>query len=155
MTGLEIALTIITLAALGVAGWSLWLGRTNAKRLKTIFQAGEIEDADALIEAYAERFQSLDKKLERAFTRLSEHDKLISHAIQKVGVTRFNPFDDMGGESSFVLALLDQENTGVLVTSITMRDGTRVYAKHIERGVSKLNLSDEESALLTQTINQQ
>lgn len=154
MSGVEVILGLVSLASLVVGGYGIFRSRQTAKRLAAIFESGTIEDTDALIEAYAQRFKSLDSKLERSFTRLSEHDKLLSHAVQKVCVKRFNPFDDMGGESSFVLALLDQENTGILVTSITMRDGTRVYAKHIEKGVSTLNLSDEETALLTQTIKQ-
>ena len=54
--------------------------------------------------------------------------------IQKVGLLRFNPFKDTGGDQSFILALVDGENTGVLVSGLYSRSGTRWYAKKVLHG---------------------
>lgn len=67
----------------------------------------------------------------------------VSH-IQKVGLVRFNPFSEVGGDHSFSVAVLDAGDTGVVLTSIHTRDRTRVYAKVIRRGKSSTELSSEE-----------
>lgn len=54
--------------------------------------------------------------------------------IQKVGLLRFNPFKDTGGDQSFILALLDAKDTGAVVTALYSRSGTRWYAKKVIEG---------------------
>lgn len=66
--------------------------------------------------------------------------------IQKVGLVRFNPFNDTGGDQSFILSLVDSENTGVVISSLHTRAGTRWYAKRVERGKGMdYQLSNEET----------
>ena len=64
--------------------------------------------------------------------------------IQKVGMVRFNPFEEMGGDHSFSLALLDATLSGYVITGLHTRERTRVYVKRIEKGKSKSDLSNEE-----------
>ena len=71
------------------------------------------------------------------------HETLLS-AIQRIGLVRFDAFEDMGGQLSFALALLDADGTGVVLSSINGRRETRVYAKGIERGESAVPISEEE-----------
>lgn len=73
--------------------------------------------------------------------------------IQKLSLTRFNPFDEMGGDQSFILCLLDNTNSGVIITSLHNRDTTRLYAKEIKNGQSEsAALSKEEKSTLLKTI---
>lgn len=72
--------------------------------------------------------------------------------VQKVGVIRFNPFKEIGGDHSFSLALLDGEDSGVIVTCLHTRERTRVYMKGIKRGKSELDLSLEEKKALERAI---
>jgi hypothetical protein len=60
----------------------------------------------------------------------------VSFHVQKVGLIRFNPFDDTGGDQSFILALVDAHDSGVIVSSYHTRSGTRLYAKNIKAGKS-------------------
>lgn len=64
--------------------------------------------------------------------------------LQKVGFLRFNPFDDAGGNISFVLAMLNAKDEGVVISSLHGRDGTRIYAKEVLAGKSESKLTDEE-----------
>ena len=74
----------------------------------------------------------------------------IAH-IQKIGLIRFNPFEDTGGDQSFILALVDGNNTGVVISSLYSRSGTRWYAKKIAEGKAVGHeLSDEEKRALAQ-----
>ena len=65
--------------------------------------------------------------------------------IQRVGMKRFNPFGDTGGNQSFSMALLDANNDGVVLSSLHGRSGTRIYAKPVKSGKQlEHELSSEE-----------
>lgn len=69
--------------------------------------------------------------------------------IQKIGLIRFNPFKDTGGDQSFILSLVDGNNTGVIISGLYARSGTRWYAKKVVKGKSlEHELSDEEKTAL-------
>lgn len=69
--------------------------------------------------------------------------------IQKVGIIRYNPFADTGGEQSFILAILDGTDSGIVLTSLHSRGNTRWYAKNIKtgKGVDHQLSEDEEKAV--------
>ena len=72
----------------------------------------------------------------------------------KIKLLRFNPFDNLGSDQSFVLCLLDNTNSGVIITSLHNRESTRVYAKTIKNGQGENDaLSKEEAQTLIKTIN--
>lgn len=72
----------------------------------------------------------------------------------KLNLVRFNPFEGVGGDQSFILCLLDNSNSGVIITSLHNRSFTRVYAKAIRHGeCDNSALSREESKCLLKTIN--
>ena len=69
-------------------------------------------------------------------------------ALQRTGLVRFNPFEDTGGNQSFALALLDAQGSGIVVSSLHSRTGTRVYGKAITAGKAEAALSNEEGEAL-------
>lgn len=76
-------------------------------------------------------------------------EKSGSFHIQKLGLMRFNPFKDTGGDQSFILSLIDGNDTGVIISGLYSRSGTRWYAKKIVNGKSvEYELSDEEKQAL-------
>lgn len=65
--------------------------------------------------------------------------------IQKIGLVRFNPFKDTGGDQSFTLALIDAHDTGIVISALHSRSGMRWYAKRVVMGRGhEYDLSDEE-----------
>lgn len=88
------------------------------------------------------------KILKKDFKKISEDIKSLEReslfSIQKVGVIRFNPFKEIGGNQSFSVALLNGHNDGIVITSFYSQDGNRVFAKPIKKGKSKYLLSKEE-----------
>ncbi len=72
--------------------------------------------------------------------------------IQKVGLVKFNPFEEVGGEHSFSLCLLNNDDTGVMFTGLHTRDRTRVYLKEVKNGKSTTELSKEEVRALKLAI---
>jgi len=93
---------------------------------------------------------SLLKKSEVDSGRIDEIKKAVKKLesesrfhFQKASLVRFNPFSDLGGNQSFSLALLDDRNKGVVITSLHGRQTTRVYTKLID-GEKEIKLSEEE-----------
>jgi len=69
--------------------------------------------------------------------------------IQKIGLLRFNPFKDTGGDQSFILSLVDAHGTGIIITALYSRSGTRWYAKKVIEGKgAEHELSEEEKKAL-------
>ena len=98
------------------------------------------------------------KKLEKKVEALSEEIKNLKKdskfSVQKTGLVRYNPFQDLGGDQSFSIALLDGNNNGVVITSLYAREGNRVFAKSIEKGESKYSLSGEEIEAIKKAIKE-
>ena len=88
------------------------------------------------------------KILEDSFNKLSlEFENLKKEqrfSVQKIGVVRFNPFSEVGGDQSFSIALLDGNDDGLVITSFYTREGNRVYGKPIKNGKSQYAFSKEE-----------
>ena len=71
----------------------------------------------------------------------------------KINILRFNPFEDIGGDQSFILTILNRNNDGVVLTSLHNRDLTRIYAKPIKKGEGdNITLSKEEKLAIVKTI---
>ena len=81
------------------------------------------------------------RKLSR---RLEKIEDKSSHFFQKLGVVRFNPFKEVGGNQSFSIALLDAEDNGFVITNLYSREGNRSFGKPIKNGLSEYSLSKEE-----------
>lgn len=109
----------------------------------------EVTDLKKILEKVLDSESANKKQIEDAFKRiefLEEDGKL---HIQKVGLTRFNPFKELGGDHSFSIAFLDAKSSGIIITSLHTRDRTRVYMKDVKKGKSSFELSaDEKKALL-------
>jgi len=89
-------------------------------------------------------FNNLEKNLEELSEELKSLKEESKFSIKKVGLVRFNPFKEIGGDQSFSVALLNNNNSGVVITSLYTREGNRVYGKPIENSSSNYLLSAEE-----------
>lgn len=73
----------------------------------------------------------------------------LENSVTRVEILRFNPYDDTGGDQSFAVCLLDRKGSGVVMTSLHARSGTRVFGKEIVLGKSnKYQLSKEEELVI-------
>ena len=96
------------------------------------------------IQDYYETSKRIEEKYSKLLDMVTDMDKTDKTKIQKVGLIRYNPFDEMGGNLCFALALLDGHDNGVVLNGIHSRTGSFTYAKPIEMGVSTYMLSEEE-----------
>jgi hypothetical protein len=109
----------------------------NEKNLKTV------------IENMLKNVSSNTKNIESLKNYCDTIEKEGKLHIQKVGLLRFNPFKDTGGDQSFILSLLDGNDTGVIISGLFSRTGTRWYAKRVAQGKGvDYELSEEEQKAL-------
>ncbi len=94
----------------------------------------------------------LEKNLGELSQDLKELKAESRSHFKKIGLVRYNPFSGVGGDQSFSIALFDDHNNGVVLTSLFSREGNRVYAKIVEKGVSPHVLSDEEKQAIKKAI---
>lgn len=94
----------------------------------------------------------LEKNLGELSEELAELKQESRFHFKKIGFIRYNPFSGVGGDQSFSVALLDDHDNGVIITSLFSREGNRVYAKIVEKGVSPHVLSDEEKQAIKKAI---
>ena len=103
---------------------------------------------EAILEAHLDKVYAVAREVDDLAARVRGAGATQRRAFQRIGLVRFNPFEDTGGNQSFALALLDQHGDGFVVSSLHARAGTRVYGKAIARGTSETTLSAEESEAL-------
>ncbi len=114
----------------------------SSKSLKTVLE-DLIKDAD---------LNKKDIDTLKDFTLKLEKEGQLH--IQKVGLLRFNPFKDTGGDQSFILSLIDGNDTGVIISGLYSRSGTRWYAKTVKNGKGiEHELSEEEIKALKEAKN--
>ncbi|MDP2663985.1 MAG: DUF4446 family protein [bacterium] len=99
------------------------------------------------------QFKVLNNDLERVSQELEDLKKNHFFSVQKIGIVRYNPFSQVGGDQSFSLAVLDGNNDGVVITSYYIREGNRVYGKPISGGKSDYSLSEEEKQAIIKAQN--
>jgi len=146
-------LSIVAVAAAAVAALSLVLNLLLARRLNRLRSPLRRRTSGP---ATAEQLAVTSDTLLNDVEQLAKAVELVrdeqSYAIQRIGLVRFDAFEDMGGKMSFAAAMLDGEGTGIVLSSINGRTDTRIYAKPVERGRSKHNLSEEESEAIRRAL---
>ncbi|KKQ21080.1 MAG: hypothetical protein US35_C0030G0008 [Parcubacteria group bacterium GW2011_GWA2_37_10] len=137
-------LGIVILILVAINGFLLWYFYKTNKKIDTLLEKGKIKDFKNIFLSQKEKNNDLEEQIKEAFLKIKNLDNISERTIQKVGVVRFNPFNDLGGNQSFVIALLDNQNNGFVISSLFIKEGNRVYAKFINAGKSDHLLSKEE-----------
>jgi hypothetical protein len=147
----SVAVIALVLALLALAGAVLLLARQQRllgqyQQLMTGTSGGNLEallnDHVARVHRTTERVKALEKQVRRLETSGYLN-------FQHLGMLRYNPFHDTGGDQSFAIALADGHGNGVVLSSLHARDVTRVYAKPLLSWESAYSLTDEEKRAIT------
>ncbi|MDP3990821.1 MAG: DUF4446 family protein [Candidatus Nealsonbacteria bacterium] len=96
--------------------------------------------------------KKLEEKTDKNSQVLEELKRENKKNLQKVGIVRFNPFKEIGGDQSFSMAVLDADNNGFVMTSHYGREANRVYIKQISRGSSSYSLAKDELEALKKAM---
>jgi len=133
--------------ALALLGW-LKTRELSGRIAGLLAGDASADDIEKTIKRYYQKIKQTDASIEILQRNYRELTRIASASIQKTAVVRFNPFKNTGGDQSFVLAMLDNHDSGLLLTSIHSREGTRVYIKPVTYGNSDHTLSREEKDAL-------
>ena len=129
---------------------------TKLKNEKSEFmkKLGNGKNIDENLKVYMDRVQKVEDLNKEIIQYCERLDKTVDTCIQKIGIVRYNAFKDVGSNLSFTLALLDNNNNGVVLNGIYSRDNSNIYAKPIKDGKSEYILSDEEKEAIEKAINE-
>ncbi len=126
--------------------------RRLSRRLDALVRGAEGASLEAVLGEHLDRVRDVVRELDRLENRTSAVEQDLRSALGRVGIVRYNAFEDTGGGQSFALAILDSGGTGVVVSSLHARGGTRVYAKEVDAGRSETALSTEEAEAVRRAI---
>jgi len=111
---------------------------------------GDFED---MIKDFIQRSNAIDERHSRIINDIRAIQRQLKFCVQKIGIVRYNPFDDVGGDLCYAVAVLDQNNDGFVLNSVYSRDGCYTYAKPIENGkCPKYKLSGEEEEAVIRAV---
>ncbi len=144
---LGVAIISLAVGFLGLVLASIAL--YQLKKIKgnlAIFFAGkDATGLESVLLNHSKELKLLDKEIQELFEISNRIHSLALRSVHKVGIVRFNPFKDIGGDQSFALALLDGKDSGLVISSLHTREGTRIYSKPVSKGVAeKYTLTEEE-----------
>ncbi len=117
-------------------------------RLDGMTRGAEGRSLEAVLDAHLDKVLAVARELDELSARSAVLEADVRRAVQRIGLVRFNPFEETGGNQSFALALTDKNGDGFVVSSLHARTGTRLYAKAIIAGRSDSALSAEEAEAL-------
>lgn len=118
---------------------------------------GDGENIKDSLDTYMRKVLELEHSIEILKEDLNEVDGHVSVCFQKIGIVRYNAYKDTGGDLSFAVALLDENDDGVVLNGIYSREMSNIYAKPIANGKSSYTISAEENEAIVKAMecNQQ
>ena len=136
------------IVALGELLRLIWM-HLRLKRALAAYQSlligAEGTNLESLLHTYAAQAKETATQVEHLATAQVRLEKDLLNSLQRVGVVRYNPFANVGGNQSFAIALTDALGNGFVISSLHHRDRTQVYGKPLIDWISPYALSDEES----------
>lgn len=130
---------------------NMQMSRLNKKyeRLMTGVEGGNLE---RILMKHLDDVRQAKDDIVELNGRYSELRQQMKGCVQRVGIVRFNAFDDTGSDLSYAIALMDEGHNGVVLSSIFGRSEARCYAKPIVKGQSTYFLTEEEKVAMQQAL---
>lgn len=143
-------ISIILIIALSVAFSKI---SSLNKRITELTDSTDARNIEVLIKEYYADINALKSQNNELSKLIGANSEWLTKTFCKSDVIRYNPLDDMGGELSFVLTMLDANNNGFVLNSIYSHNFSQVYIKPVENGFSDIKLSYDEMESLKRAVN--
>ncbi|GBC97298.1 hypothetical protein HRbin16_03119 [bacterium HR16] len=127
--------------------------RSLSRRLQRLTAGTTGASLERVLMDHLARVEEVDTRQRQIDRRVSALEAQIPLCIQHVGLVRYDAFEDVGGQQSFSLAMLDAQQNGMILTSVYSRSDVRVYAKAIRQGQPSHPLSEEELQALRNALS--
>ncbi|KKU15678.1 MAG: hypothetical protein UX24_C0032G0016 [Candidatus Giovannonibacteria bacterium GW2011_GWB1_45_9b] len=146
----EQILIYISLAFGAIAiGWIVYF----ELRLRRVFGGRKASDLEDIMKEIVKELEDVDNFRGEMEKYLESVERRLRRSAQHVGVVRFNPFHDAGGDQSFSIAIMDEKKNGIVLSSLYGRETSRLYAKPLENASSRYKLSKEEEQAIGEALN--
>ncbi len=126
---------------------------SRMKQRIDMLTGGAEGDLEAVLGQHLEIVHEVGQDLDELTARMAVLESSGRHHYARQGLVRFSPFEDTGGNQSFALALLDESDDGLVISSLHSRTGTRIYAKAVSNGNADATTSPEETQAIDQARN--
>ncbi|WP_300379726.1 DUF4446 family protein [Clostridium sp.] len=123
------------------------------KKYKRMMRGTNSKNLEELINS---KLEEIDKSMEASKEALNKYEEVkeeMKGCVNKIAIMRYKAFEDIGSDLSFSIAILDSYNDGIVLTGIYSRQDSTTYAKPIDKGISRYELSEEEVYVLNEAIN--
>ena len=127
-----------------IIGLIVYVHCLNKNYVNFMKKMGNGNNLDEMLKKYLDEVNNIkqdNSEIKAYYTKL---DYDISTSIQKIGLVRYNAFQNVGSDLSFAVALLDRDNNGFVLNGIYGSESSNIYAKPIKNGESTYQLSEEE-----------
>ena len=126
--------------------------RRMKKRYKKMMTGVESGNLERMLIGHIDEVKRVMEKNTELEMENQKLDNLLQQALTRVAMVRYRAFEDMGGDLSYAVAMLDAHNNGVVLSSVFGREGSQAYAKPIENGGSSYKLTEEEQQALREAM---
>ena len=123
------------------------------KKYRRIMRGVNNKNLEELINSKLEEIDAAMEQSKDALNKCEVIKEEMKGCVNKIAIMRYKAFPDVGSDLSFSIAILDSYNDGVLLTGIYARQESTTYAKPVDKGISRYELSEEESYVLNEAIN--
>ncbi len=139
---------IVSVASLAISLYLILKLRKIQNSQKILFEGKDAKNLEQIVMDMVKRGQRNENDIKEIYKITDDTSGILDGAIKKIKAIRYNPFGDKGGDQSFSVALLDSHDNGIIISSLHLRQASRVFCKPITKGESKYILTDEEKELL-------
>lgn len=137
---------------------SIIIGIVNGSKINAVLDYSEDGDLVENLEKYYNNIRELQKKMKMSqpgamSDRIASAEARTNLSLSKIGIVNFDAFDDIKGNQSFALAILNQYNDGFIITSLYGKSSSNTYVREVREGKSPTKLLDEESAAIQKAMS--
>jgi len=146
----EVILLVITLVISIIS--LLWTMKTKRRYERLAMNLGKGKDITEILKKYIEKVNEINKRDDQIIEFCQKINDDSVKAISKIGIVKYDAYNNTKNKLSFAVALLNRENSGIIINSIYSVDGSNVFSKSVNGGKSSSTLSAEESEALRRAI---
>ena len=128
------------------------ISKMNKNNKEFMQRLGTGKDLKEDLNSYMERIISLEEAVSENHSYCKRLENNMKDCMQKIGIVRYNAYNDAGNDLSFAVALLDDKKNGVIFNGIYSREMSNIYAKPIIDGKCQYNLTKEENEALNKAL---
>lgn len=153
----QIVLIAIGAGLAGLAGWVIYLQvrlRRVSRQYARLMRGVDGKNLEEMLHQQVDEVHEALETVRALETESRRMNRTLGHAFQWMGMVRYNPFRNTGGDQSFVWAIVDGHGSGVVLSSMHSRESTRLYAKPLNEWASTYPLTEEEQEAIDRAAQQ-